>query len=135
MSKVIRLYPKVPVKGQDFTGAKVVTIPSQSLTLKQILQRFVRGEKLPIEKDGFYSEKHGDVEKLVRMDILDQYERSKSMWSALNKAAKTIKAREDMAKSAGGGSAGAASAQPSSPEATPGGPKAPPGAPPQVGTP
>jgi len=123
--KAIRLYPKVAVKGQDFTKCKVVVIPSQSMTLRDIIQRFVRGEKLPLQKDGFYDENSGDLEKFVRQDLTDQFERSRSMWAALDKAAATIRERDSkpMAKSAGGGGAGE------------GPPSDAPASPPQVGTP
>lgn len=91
---MLRLYPSVTVVGQDFSKAKIYTKPMQALTLRQIIERFTRGEKLPIEKDGIYAENFGDLEKMVRADLYDQNEHSTRMWDALAKADKTIKDRQ-----------------------------------------
>jgi len=91
---MIRLYPSVTVVGQDFSKAKIYTKPMQALTLRQIIERFTRGEKLPIEKQGIYAENFGDLEKMVRADLYDRDEYSRRMWDALSKADKTIKDRQ-----------------------------------------
>lgn len=63
-----------PIVGQSFKGCEVLTLPNQSLTLKEILQRFVRREALPVAKDGEYTEGYGDLEKIARKDITEQME-------------------------------------------------------------
>lgn len=71
----MHLYPTVKVKGQSFNGVKEMTVPSQSMSLKEIIRRFVRRESLPISKEGFYSEQMGDLEKISNADITEQFER------------------------------------------------------------
>lgn len=105
---------------------KVKTVPSQSLSLREIIRRFVRHESLPVHKDGVYEDRMGDLEKLSNADITEQLERAEDIKSKIAKAdarmkAKDVadresaeKARQDaarsaaysMAKSAGGGGAG-----------------------------
>lgn len=70
----IRLYPPRVVKGQDFSDAKVFVVPRQSYTLKEILNRFVRRESLPVMKEGVYESRFGDLEKMMRLDILEKFE-------------------------------------------------------------
>lgn len=60
--------------GLSFKGSKKLTVPDQSMSLKEILQRFVRGESLPIDKGGEYHESEDDLEKLARMDLVDKAE-------------------------------------------------------------
>lgn len=67
---------KVEIKGQDFTGEKVHTVPNQSMTLQEILKRFVRREQLPVMKDGVYETRFGDLEKLKNADITEQLDRA-----------------------------------------------------------
>lgn len=67
---MIRLYPNVKVKGQSFKGVKKHVVPNQSMTLQQILQRFIKHEALPIVKEGFYAEGQDlDLEKVVQEDV------------------------------------------------------------------
>lgn len=68
------LYSSRTNKGQKFGKAKVFTIPSQSMTLKEILKRFVRNESLPIAREGVYEDRFEDLEKLSRKDITEQME-------------------------------------------------------------
>lgn len=70
----LRLYPQVTVKKQSFEGEKILTVPNQSLTLKEILKRFVRREALPIEQEGVYHEGDHDLEKVANEDIVVRYE-------------------------------------------------------------
>lgn len=128
---LLRLYPPVKVIGQDFSKCKVLTVPGQSLTLREILARFVRRESLPVSKDGFYSEDLGDIEKMAKEDISVNQERIRALKSALKKAEKKAEAERREAdrpggpvlastpedplwlKSAGEGSGGVAKAPPS----------------------
>lgn len=59
---------------QSFADAERLVVPNQSLSLKQILQRFVRREQLPILREGVYEERFGDLEKMARMDMVDRAE-------------------------------------------------------------
>jgi len=73
MKKLI-LYPKVQPKGLDFSKATVVTVPNQAMTIQTIIERFTRGERLPIKKEGYYSTKFGDIEKMDNLDITEKME-------------------------------------------------------------
>jgi len=71
----MRLYPVVPVKGQSFKGVKKVVVPSQSMTLQEIIKRFVRNEALPVSKEGVYEDRYDyDLEKLSKEDLTVQHE-------------------------------------------------------------
>lgn len=69
------LYPKVTVERQSFKGVKRQVVPNQSMTLKEILRRFVKREALPVEHAGVYEERFGDIEKLKNQDPTVQFER------------------------------------------------------------
>lgn len=75
MGKLI-LYPKVQSKVIDFSKSKNVTVPNQSMSLQEIIRRFTRKESLPIEKEGTYEDRFGDLEKLSRQDITVRLERA-----------------------------------------------------------
>lgn len=65
----------VPTPGKGVrTGGKKLTVPDQSLSLKDILARFIRHEALPIDKGGVYHESEDDLEKLARMDLTEKAE-------------------------------------------------------------
>lgn len=78
MSK-LHLWPTVIVVGKDFTKSKVSTVPNQSLSLREIIKRFLRKESLPIEKEGFYADDLGDIEKIAREDITERHERAATL--------------------------------------------------------
>lgn len=82
----LRLYPKVKVKRQSFIGAKKFVLPSQSMTLREIILRFTRRESLPVEKQGVYHEGLGDLEKAQNEDITVRMERVSQLRSAIKKA-------------------------------------------------
>lgn len=84
----IRLYPQVVVSKQSFKGTKVCTLPDQSITLKEIIKRFLRKEALPISKEGLYEDRMGDLEKLANEDITVQMERAQELKATLKKAQK-----------------------------------------------
>lgn len=100
MSKGMRLYPSRPIVGQDFSKCKVVTIPNQSMTLLQIIQRFVRKESLPVEHEGFYQEGAGDLEKQRREDLTVLHERAVSVYKSRAAAEAKAKADKDAASKA-----------------------------------
>jgi len=91
----IELYPKVVVKGQSFKTSIKHAIPSQSMSLAEILRRFVRREQLPVSKEGIYTTQMGDLEKIAREDIFDQRERFEALSDRIKKAEKRTKDAAD----------------------------------------
>lgn len=73
MRKVI-LYPAVPRVRRFFVGVKRCTLPNQCMSLAEMLRRYVRREPLPAAKDGVYVETDYDLEKLTKMDRVEQEE-------------------------------------------------------------
>jgi len=71
----MRLYPDRKVVGQDFSNEKVTVVPNQSMSLKEILRRFIKRESLPVEKQGVYAEGFGDLEKMMHEDFTQVEER------------------------------------------------------------
>jgi len=69
-------YPEVKSKGLDFSKETIVTVPNQAMTIQTIIERFTRGEKLPVLKEGTYSTKFGDIEKMANMDITEKEEKA-----------------------------------------------------------
>jgi len=66
----MRLYPDVHVKGQSFAHVKKVVVPMQSMSLREILRRFVRKESLPVSHEGTYEDRYDyDLEKLAHEDL------------------------------------------------------------------
>lgn len=63
-----------PSKGADFSKEKSQVVPDQSLTLKEILERFTRNEALPISHPVEYHESDDDLEKVQHMDLVDREE-------------------------------------------------------------
>lgn len=90
----LHLYRPFERKPQSFKNSKVHTIPSQSMSLKEILQRFVRRESLPVAKEGVYSTRFGDLEKLSREDISVQMDRVNEIKENISKADKRMKENE-----------------------------------------
>lgn len=71
----MRTYPTVVVKGQSFADVKKHVVPMQSLSLKEIVKRFIRREALPISKEGIYEDRYDyDLEKLAHEDLTVQSE-------------------------------------------------------------
>lgn len=69
----IKLYPKVEVKGLDFTGVKDTCVPNQSMSLDEIVRRYVRREPLNVNhNEAFYEERFGDLEKIAKGDLVEQ---------------------------------------------------------------
>lgn len=79
------MYPTVIVKGQDLSKQKVVTVPKQSMTLKQIIDRYTR--KMPVDvtmKDMVYEDRFEDLDKMARADITYQLDYAAELKSRLN---------------------------------------------------
>lgn len=68
------LYPAVPRVRRLFVGVKRCTLPNQCMSLAEMLRRYVRREPLPAAKDGVYVETDYDLEKLTKMDRVEQEE-------------------------------------------------------------
>lgn len=65
----ISLAPKRPRVKQDVTvWGKSKAVPNQSMTLQEIIKRFIKRESLPTEKQGVYVETDYDLEKLSKED-------------------------------------------------------------------
>lgn len=86
----MHLYPKVERKKRSFKNVKKQVLPMQSMSLKEIIQRFVRKESLPIAKEGFYEDRMGDLEKMSKEDITIQHERAALLKEQISKAQKRM---------------------------------------------
>lgn len=94
---MLRLYPEVKVKRQSFVGHKVHTIPSQCMTLRDIIIRFTRKESLPVEKQGVYIDNMGDLEKAQHEDLTVKHERAELLRQKIAKGEAAAKLREEEA--------------------------------------
>lgn len=70
--------------GQSFKGVKHIVLPNQAMTLQQILDRFTRGQPLPIGQSTFGTEEENrsfgiDLEKLAFMDLAEKDEYKKQL--------------------------------------------------------
>lgn len=68
MAKRLILYRDQPRAGQSFKKSQKFVVPNQSMTLQEIIRRFVKREPLPQMKDGSYHEGEYDLEKLAKED-------------------------------------------------------------------
>lgn len=57
---------------QPYVKRKKLTVPNQSMSLQEILQRFTRGEPLPIGNEVSFHESDDDLEKVKTMDLVDR---------------------------------------------------------------
>lgn len=76
MKKVMKFKSKSvpsPTKGV-VNSDKKGTQPDQSMSLKEILTRFVRGERLPVGMEGEYYETEYDLEKVKDLDPVEKAE-------------------------------------------------------------
>lgn len=65
----------VPAPSEGHKPLKLkLTVPNQSMSLQEILERFTRGEPLPIGQQIEYHESDDDLEKLKTMDLVDREE-------------------------------------------------------------
>jgi len=87
---MMKLYPNVKVEGQSFVGVKRVVVPMQSMSLQEIIKRFVRNEALPVAKEGVYNDQYDyDLEKLAHEDLTVQHE----VMAEMKAKADTLKAK------------------------------------------
>lgn len=100
MYNTARLYPVVARRRQDFTGVKRVTIPNQTMSLKEMFKRYVRREPLPVEKQGVYVETDYDLEKVSKMDRVDQEEIYQEMKAKADSLENEIKKEDSKIKAA-----------------------------------
>lgn len=93
-------YPHArPRVGKSFKGVKRQTVPNQSLTLKEIVKRFVRRESLPVSRDGIYEERFGDLEKIKHADITEQMDRIAELKAQIANWNKRVREKQErMAK-------------------------------------
>lgn len=91
--RTVRLYPLVKVQGKKFTGVVRSVVPNQSMSLREIIKRFVRRESLPVSHEGIYSEGHGDLEKLSRRDISEIFDDGRDLRARMRKFEKDEKER------------------------------------------
>lgn len=97
MRKLV-LYPSVPRVHPDYSKTPVVVVPNQSMTLQEIIKRFLRKEALPIEKNGVYLEGFGDIEKLARQDIIDIAEHGRTLREKFKQYQSLLKVEEEAKK-------------------------------------
>jgi len=84
----LRLYPDRPRQGQDLSKEVILTVPQQSLTLAEIIRRYVRHQPIPVSSvNGVYCNGLGDLEKLDGEDLTVKAERIAEL-SAIRKAAR-----------------------------------------------
>lgn len=75
LSKRVVLYSPRLRKPQECSHWKKVVVPRQSMSLKDILRRFVKRESLPLVKEGTYEDRYDyDLEKLAKEDRVVQDE-------------------------------------------------------------
>lgn len=96
----IRLYPSVKVARQSFKGVKKCTVPNQSMSIREILQRFVKRESLPVARNGVYEERFGDLEKISKADITEQFEAADEFKAVQKKFKKQEQDKYDKAEAA-----------------------------------
>lgn len=62
-----------PQGGEKYDGKKL-TVPDQSMSLKEILHRFVRNETVAVGREGVYVESEDDLEKVAHLDLVEKDE-------------------------------------------------------------
>lgn len=73
LNNISVLYPTArKASRKSFIGVKRQTVPNQSMSLAEIVRRFIRREPLPVSHEGFYESRFGDLEKLSKADIVEQ---------------------------------------------------------------
>lgn len=96
----VYLYPPVKVVGQSFAGVQKQVVPKQSMSLREILKRYVRREAIPGTTEGVYEERFGDLEKLSKADIVEQMETVQILKDKISDVRKKESDRIDAAKKA-----------------------------------
>lgn len=100
--RALRMYPDVKVIGQDLSKCKVVTVPKQSLSLKQIIERYTRKMPLTVSSvEGFYDERWNvDLEKMAKADMTYQFEYAAELKRRGDAIQARLKAEHDAAVAA-----------------------------------
>lgn len=63
-----------PSLGESFIGVVDTVVPDQSMSLKEILTRFTRGEPVPVGHETSHAEMDVDLEKLAHADLVERAE-------------------------------------------------------------
>lgn len=70
-----------PSVGADYSNEEDILVPDQGLSLREILERFTRGESLPVgqpteygEDEDFDNPMNVDLEKAANMDLVEKQE-------------------------------------------------------------
>ena len=81
--------------GTSFKGIKTQTVPDQSMSLQEILERFTRNETLPVGHDHHYDEEtEHDLEKVKHFDLVEKQELAQEFKDKASKIDATLKKRE-----------------------------------------
>lgn len=93
------LYNSRPVVAQSFKDVKRCTVPNQSMSLREIVRKFVRRESVMARsQEGVYESRFGDLEKVKSMDMFDQLEEADRLKGLIaDFDARTKKAAEEQA--------------------------------------
>lgn len=95
MKKLV-LYKRTLVpKGYVCKAMDRATVPNQSLSLKQILTKFIKREALPVGRQGVYETKFGDLEKIMNADFVEREEFFKRMDSWIKDHESRLKDKEE----------------------------------------
>lgn len=98
MLKNVRMYPNVSVKKENYSNVKKVVMPNQSMSLQDIIKRFIRRESLPLEKQAVYEDRMGDLEKIAHEDISVKADMAADLKEKLSKKEKEMKEKEQKEK-------------------------------------
>lgn len=83
----------------DMSKEPIQTVPDQSLSLKEILERFTRGEEPEVGHPHFFDEEGDeDLQKLKSLDLVDKYAYIKSLNEIQSQYEKEEKMREEEQK-------------------------------------
>lgn len=88
-------------KGVDYSKEEIQVIPDQSLSLEEILNRFVRNEELEIGQPTFFDtdeESLDDLEKIRYADLVDKDNYIKSLKEIQSKFENEEQKREELLK-------------------------------------
>jgi hypothetical protein len=90
--------PFTVVPDPPMTFGKSLTIPDQTLSIKQLVERHVRGQIVPIH-DTFYSE-DAELGEISKMDKIERAQAAKVNKELINKLQKQIQDEKDEAEKA-----------------------------------
>lgn len=90
MNKLVFIPVLDEVKGQSYKDQPIVVVPNQSMSIQEIWRRFTRREAVPAEKEGIYTDKLGDLEKLRDADITVRHERAATLKEKIKAAQKRM---------------------------------------------